>query len=392
MNNNIELVELNKICNINSGGTPSRKKTSYFGGKIKWAKISDLEKAGDGYIYDTDEKITAEGLNNIRNKIFENGTLFLAMYGSVGKTAITKNEMSCNQAILGITAKNENDLDLKFLKYWLVSKNKELLNSAKGVALKNLSAGMVKKLKIPLPPLSTQKRIAEILDNAAALRDKTQQLLTEYDQLAQSIFLDMFGDPVTNPKGWEKEPIKKLGITTTGSTPSRKVSDYYGDYIEWIKTDNINTPNMYLTRAEEYLSEKGLIKGRKVNEGAILVTCIAGSRKVIGNVSIADRAVSFNQQINAFEPHNKLSLFWYFQFILSKKYVQNNSTNGMKGIITKGKFEKMELISPPDNLQNQFADKIALIEQQKDLAKQELQESEDLFQALLQRAFKGELN
>ncbi len=247
------------------------------------------------------------------------------------------------------------------------------------------------QIKIPLPPLETQKRIAQILDDAQALKQKTEQLLKEYDALAQSIFLDMFGDPVTNPKGWEVKAIKLLGKTTTGNTPSRAVLEYYGDYIEWIKTDNINTPNMHLTKAEEFLSKMGLNRARSVDKGAILVTCIAGSRKVIGNVAIADRTVSFNQQINAFEAFNDCYLFWYYHFILAKSYVQNNSTNGMKGIITKGKFEKMIFINPPINLQNQFAEKVALIEQQKELAKQELKESEDLFNCLLQKAFKGEL-
>ena len=247
------------------------------------------------------------------------------------------------------------------------------------------------QLEFNQPPLKTQKHIAQILDDAAELRDKTKQLLTEYDLLAQSIFLDMFGDPVNNPKEWSKKPLKKLGKTITGNTPPRAIPQYYGDFIEWIKTDNINTPYMYLTSATEYLSQIGMEKGRVVNEGAILVTCIAGSRKVIGNVSITDRTVSFNQQINAFVPFNDCSLFWYYHFIMGKSYVQDNATNGMKGIITKGKFEKMLFIDPPLELQNQFAEKIALIEQQKELAKQELKESEDLFNCLLQKAFKGEL-
>jgi type I restriction enzyme S subunit len=265
--------------------------------------------------------------------------------------------------------------------------NSHITGSTRG----KLNKGRLNKIKIPIPPLKTQQRIAGILDDAAALRDKTAQLLIEYDLLAQSVFLKMFGNPVINEKEWDKEPLIKLGKTTTGNTPSRAVSEYYGDYIEWIKTDNINTPNMLLTKADEYLSKLGLTKARKVAKGAILVTCIAGSRRVIGNVSITDRLVSFNQQINAFEAFNGCSLFWYYQFILAKPYVQNNSTNGMKGIITKGKFEKMMFINPPIELQNEFAEKIALIEQQKAVAKQELQESEDLFNCLLQQAFKGEL-
>jgi type I restriction enzyme, S subunit len=244
---------------------------------------------------------------------------------------------------------------------------------------------------IPLPPLETQKRIAQILDDAQALKSKTELLLKEYDALAQSIFLDMFGDPVTNPKGWDKIPLNILGKVTTGNTPSRNIPEYFGDYIEWIKTDNINTPNTTLTKANEYLSEKGLQVGRVVEKGSILVTCIAGSRRVIGNVAIADRKVSFNQQINAFSSKNGITMFWYYQFIIAKEYVQNFSTNGMKGIITKGKFEQIQFVNPPINLQNQFAEKIALIEQQKELAKMEIKESEDLFNCLMQKAFKGEI-
>ena len=148
-----DLVKLKSVCDIQSGGTPSRKKNSHYGGKIKWAKISDLETAGDGFIYNTEEHITESGLENIRNRMFEIDTLFLAMYGSVGKTAITKERMSCNQAILGINVNKQNLVHLPFLKYWFDSVKEKLINSARGVALKNLSAGIVKDLKIPLPPL-----------------------------------------------------------------------------------------------------------------------------------------------------------------------------------------------------------------------------------------------
>lgn len=283
----------------------------------------------------------------------------------------------------------------KYLHYLLFASHKFGLTQSfqnKTTGIINLQLPRyVDNLKIPLPPLEAQKHIAQILDDAATLRDKTKKLLDEYDLLTQSIFLEMFGDPVINPMKWEKKRLKALGKTITGNTPSRAIREYYGDYVEWIKTDNINTRNIHLTRAKEFLSKQGLAKARFVDKGAILVTCIAGSRKVIGNVAIANRKVSFNQQINAFIPNNRISLFWYYQFILCKRYVQNSSTKGMKGIITKGKFEKIEFINPPIELQNQFAEKIALIEKQKELAQQELKESEDLFNCLLQKAFKGEL-
>lgn len=184
---------------MKSGGTPSRKNPSFYEGDIPWAKISDLESSPDGYIYDTEEHISQEGLDAIRNRFFPEGTLFLAMYGSVGKTAISKIPLSTNQAILGINIEENEKLDLQYLQYWFRTIRKRLLNRAVGGTLQNISLGIVKELEIPLPPLPTQKKIAAILDAADAYRQKTKALIAKYDELTQSLFLDMFGDPVTNP-------------------------------------------------------------------------------------------------------------------------------------------------------------------------------------------------
>ena len=193
---------LKDLCIMKSGGTPSRKNPSFYEGEIPWAKISDLEFSPDGYIHDTKEHITQEALASINNRFFDAGTLFLAMYGSVGKTGISKIPMTTNQAILGINIKEKDLLDIDYLKYWFKTIKKRLLNRAVGAALPNISLTIVKELKIPLPPLDQQKKIAAILDSADAYRQKTKALIEKYDALTQSLFLDMFGDPVSNPKGW----------------------------------------------------------------------------------------------------------------------------------------------------------------------------------------------
>lgn len=90
--------KLSDYCDISSGGTPSRKNSSFFSGEIPWAKISDIENAENGIIFSTEEKISEDGLANIRNKLFPKGTLLFAMYGSIGKIAISGVELSTNQA------------------------------------------------------------------------------------------------------------------------------------------------------------------------------------------------------------------------------------------------------------------------------------------------------
>lgn len=385
-----ELVEMKSVCNISSGGTPSRKELKYYGGDIKWAKISDLETAGDGFIYDTDEKITLSGLLNIRNRIFEIDTLFLAMYGSVGKTAITKSRMSCNQAILGITPKDKEIIDLSFLKYWLDSMKERLLDSARGVALKNLSAGMVKDLKIPLPPLKTQQRIAGILDNAAALRDKTAQLLTEYDLLAQSVFLEMFGDVVSNPKGLEIRKLGDLGKWQSGGTPSRSITAYYDGKIPWLSSGELN--EMYISDSKEHITEKALKESstKLVPKGSLLLGMYdtAALKSTINTIDLAcNQAIAFG----VLDPELINIVYAYYIIQIGKDHYKRLQRGARQQNLNLSLVKAIKILYPPLELQNEFADKIALIEQQKALAKQELQESEDLFNCLLQQAFKEEL-
>lgn len=378
---------------MQSGGTPSRGKSEYYNGSIPWSKISDLEKSNDGYIYETEEHITTEGLKSINNRLFKKGTLLLAMYGSVGKTAIAKIDLSTNQAILGINLKDETKLDIRYLRFWFTTIKEQLLNRAVGAALANISLGIVKDLEIPLPPLATQQKIAAILDKSDELRQYNKQLIEKYDALTQSLFLDMFGDPVKNEKGWEKMELKKFGKIITGNTPPRNDNENYSsNFIEWLKTDNINDKYVNVTQAKEYLSDKGFSKARFVENGALLVACIAGSIESIGRASLTDRKVSFNQQINAIQPFDDVNpKYLYNLFRISKKHIQNHASNGMKRMLTKGEFEKILMIKPTVEIQNQFAERVQLIETQKQQAQEALAKSEDLFQGLLQLAFKGEL-
>ena len=202
----------------------------------------------------------------------------------------------------------------------------------------------------------------------------------------------MFGDPVKNYKGWKKVKLKEFGKVKTGNTPSRKIPEYYGDYIDWIKSDNINNPNIYLTKSEEGLSELGEKKGRIAPKGSVLVTCIAGSLSCIGNTAIADREVAFNQQINAIIPNEKVNEFFLYYLILNtKKQIQNSSTKSMKGMLSKSIFESIPFIFPPTDLQNKFGTFAKINEQNRETQKQSQQQINNLFNTLMQKAFKGEL-
>jgi type I restriction enzyme S subunit len=247
-------------------------------------------------------------------------------------------------------------------------------------------------IRVPVPPIPEQRRIADILDKVDAIRRKRKEAIALTEDLLRSAFLDMFGDPVTNPKGWELKPLAKLGRITTGNTPSRAVDEYFGDDIEWIKSDNINTPSHYLTRATEGLSAQGRAVGRTVPAGSSLMTCIAGSADCIGNVALTDRVVAFNQQINAITPYEGVDhRFLYVLLLVGKRLVQAASTNSMKGMVSKGKLEAVQVPSPPPKAQSRFGEsfeRVLKLSHRQEIAQQE---SELLFEATVQRAFSGQL-
>jgi len=313
------------------------------------------------------------------------GTSFGAFFWNRGKGFL-------NQHIFRVDV-NENNVDKNYLRYVINSKLNFIIDQAHGgVGLKHITKGRLEAVEIPLPPLAEQKRIAAILDKADAIRRKRQQAIKLADEFLRSVFLDMFGDPISNPKGWEVKPLKQLANITTGNTPSRKEAKYYGGHIEWIKSDNINTPSHFLTKASEYLSLEGVKVGRTVCEGSTLVTCIAGSFDCIGNAAYADRVVSFNQQINALTPlANVTSWFLYALILFSKKHIQSASTNSMKGMVSKGKMEEIPMICPPLSLQHKFQTaflKFMLLNKNLNAS---TSWSNDAFMSLSQKAFTGEL-
>ena len=202
----------------------------------------------------------------------------------------------------------------------------------------------LKEIKIPIPQkngepnFDDQIRIAHLLSKVERLIAQRKQHLQQLDDLLKSVFLEMFGDPVRNEKGWDKPELKLFGKISTGNTPPRKEPSNYSDkYLEWVKTDNISSYSVFITQAVEYLSEAGAKKGRTVTDGAILIACIAGSIESIGRAALTNRAVAFNQQINAIQPNRDVNSFYlYMLFKMARSYIQSHATKRMKKILTKG--------------------------------------------------------
>ena len=207
------------------------------------------------------------------------------------------------------------------------------------------------------------------------------------DNLIKARFVEMFGDPRSNPYGFNMKMLKDTCKVITGNTPSRSVEEYYGDYVEWIKTDNIVSGLLNPTKASEMLSEEGMKVGRAVGKDSILMACIAGSIASIGRVCVTDRTVAFNQQINAVVPEDYNILFLYVLLQLSKEYLAEEVNMALKGILSKSKLEEKEFMVPPIELQNQFADFVHQVDKSKVAVQKALDETQLLFESLMQKYF-----
>lgn len=320
------------------------------------------------------------------SKIARENDILISVRAPIGALNIANCECCIGRGLAALTVNNDI-CTREYLWYALSSKIDELNSKGTGSTFKAVNKSTLSETEIPLPSLDEQRRIAATLDKVTDLISKRRQQLEKLDELVKARFVEMFGDPVNNPKHWNKIALGDRCKIVTGNTPSRTDPANYGSFIEWIKSDNINTPSMFLTEAQEYLSEVGFQKCRFVESGSLLMTCIAGSIGCIGNVAVTDRRVAFNQQINAVVPvqDNVLYLYWLMQ--LSKPIIHNTINMALKGILSKGQLSEMFFPFPPVELQDEFATFAEHTEKTKVTISQSLESLETLKKALMQEYF-----
>jgi len=374
---------------------------------IPFSELFDFQKkskikAGDGLslykgiypFYTSSNELT----KSINEYLFDKPGL---VFGTGGNASIhyANSKFAVSTDCLVATPKDEKEIFPKFVYYFLSGNIHILKEGFKGAGLKHISKDYISRIPVPFLKLETQKKIAEILDAADELRKKTQQIIEHYDQLAQSIFLDMFGDPVSNPKGWKK---KKLGEITnkigSGATPTGGKESYISDGISLVRSLNIYD-GYFSYKDLAHITEEQADKLRNVilefNDVLLNITGASVCRCSIVPEEVLPARV--NQHVSIIRTKKDVVNPLFLCYLLISKNVKKqllyiaSKGGATREALTKEDIEKYKIIVPPVEFQNQFAEKIELIERQKELTKQSLQQSDDLFNALLQRAFKGEL-
>lgn len=255
----------------------------------------------------------------------------------------------------------------EYLKYYFKSNafQHAISSFAQGSTRTSVKFNKLKTASIDLPSKQEQTKILRLLKKAETLIACRQQELQKLDDLVKARFVEMFGDPKSNPHEYEKPQLKETCKVITGNTPSRAIREYYGDCLEWIKTDNIVSGVLNPTAAVEKLSRSGVDVGRTVGAGTILMACIAGSIASIGRVCVTDRKVAFNQQINAIVPQKYNVLFLYTLLQISKDYLVEEINMALKGILSKSKLEEKHFILPPMESQDEFASFVEQVDKSK---------------------------
>src|SRR5215471_1767315 len=202
---------LGELCDITSGGTPSRSKPEYFNGDVPWVKIGDMLQSEITY---TEESITEVGLQSSAAKVLPSGTVLISIFATIGRTAVLGISGSTNQAIAGLTPHDANVLSALYLRRYLDSVVADLQRRARGVAQVNINLTILKSLQIPLPPIPVQRHITDILGQADTIRDKRKHAITLLDEMAQGIFKWMF---VKDTCAWPVSTVEQVADPAKGS-------------------------------------------------------------------------------------------------------------------------------------------------------------------------------
>ncbi len=380
-----ERVRVSDAFDLRMGKTPSRKNPEYWrDGNHDWVSIADLGSF-DKFVSKTKEQINDLAIEESGIKLAPANTILMSFKLSLGKTAITVEPVYTNEAIMAFIDKGIYPVDVDFMYHQCKAKNwASGTNTA--VMGKTLNKKTLGQAFVSLPSLEVQREIAAKLDSLSSQIAQAEKQLAKLDQLVKSRFVEMFGDPTQDASQW---PVARLGSfaqVVTGNTPSRKNPEYYGNGIEWIKTDNIT--DSVVTQAAECLTEIGKEKARLAPAGSILMACIAGSVKSIGKVGLLDREVAFNQQINAIIPGQAVeSLYLLTLLTLSKDYLCSSINMQLKGILNKSSLSAKEFPLPPLILQREFAAFARQVDKPRFAIQQQIEKLEMLKASLMQEYF-----
>ena len=382
------MMPLGEICTFVGGGTPSRTKPEYFDGNIPWATVKDFKSFR---LADTQEHITEKAVADSAANIVEPGTVLLVSRVGLGKVAIADTRIAINQDIKGLTP--DNTISPDFLFWFLLSQASRIERMGAGATVKGVTLNDIKHISIPVPPILEQRRIVDLLSRAEGIVRLRHEAEKKAAELIPSLFLDMFGDPATNPRGWAVRKVsdfvsrfeggKNIQAGSENGSPYRilRVSAVTsGVYRE---SESKPSPDGYCPPASHIVRAGDMLFSRANTEELVGATAIV--ERTDGKTLLPDKLWRFVWN----EPVEQAYMHALFQSAHVRRELGklSSGTSASMRNISQGKLFGLPLPIAPFANQKDFAEKAAAvrsIQTQQSAATAKVQAT---FDALLAQSF-----
>lgn len=381
------MVKLGDICDIKSGGTPSRSNANYWNnGNIPWIKISDFNNT---YIENTEEFITKEGLDNSSAKMIKKGSILFTIFATLGEVAILNIDATTNQAIASLTISDES-VKQKYLYYFLCSLKDFVNGIGRGVAQNNINLKILKNISVPIPSSDKQNKIIKILDNVNCAIDCKKQQLLKLNELVKSRFIEMFGTYPLNSKGWNTCKIRDVveDVRYGSSRPA-----VIGGKYPYLRMNNITydgeldlTDIKYIDIPESELDKCAVRNGdvlfnRTNSRELVGKTCVYTNDEIMVLAGFIIRI-----RVNELVLSEFLSSFLNTDF--SKQMLFNMCKTAIgQANINAQELQNIEIYLPPIKLQQEFVQFKKQIDKSKLAIEKSIEKLEILKKSLMQEYF-----
>ena len=379
-------VDFGSICKLQNGRAFKPTEWSESGTPIiRIQNLNDESKPFNFCDFDIEEKYHVKNGDLLFSWSGTPGTSFGAFFWNRGKGYL-------NQHIFLVDI-NEDDVSKDYLRHALNSQLQVIIDQSHGgVGLQHITKAKLEKIKIPLPPLEIQKQIAAVLEKADQLRKDCQQMEQELNNLAQSVFIDMFGDPVTNPKGWGTQKFVQLGELSRGKSKHRPRNDpkLLGGKYPLIQTGDIARAGDYIKTYKSTYSDFGLLQSRLWPKGTLCITIAAN----IADTAILNFDSCFPDSVVGFIPNDKFVLteFVHYWLVFYQRVLVEIAPESAQKNINLRILENLDIYIPPKELQKKFVQIFSKIRNKREILNEQRSSADAYFNVLMQRAFKGELN
>lgn len=383
------MARLGDICRFQSGGTPTKGNTAYYGGQIPW--ITTVALNGDIISeHDAIDWLTLKAIDETAAKIVPANSILVGARVGIGKVAINAVPMSTNQDILSLIDIDEAKWSKKYLVYFISAK-KEYLNSiARGATIKGIKKEALEDLELQSISLNKQKSISDCLDKLNYIIAFRKQQLSKLDQLVKSRFIEMFGDITQNEKKWPIFQLSEIADSRLGKMLDSKRQTgenafyYLANFnVQWFYIDISKLSKMDFDHEDQ-------IEFR-LKEGDLLV-CEGGE---IGRCAVWHNQVEkcfFQKALHRIRCHQNIMLpdylAWWFKFSSDNNAFENIA--GAKATIAHlpgVKLKKLLIATPPLHLQKEFVAFVQKVDKTKVVVKQSLEKLETLKKSLMQEYF-----